>query len=235
MCYPPGIESHWWNIARSAQVARIVRTENKPGTVFLEVGCGKGLEVQALRNAGINVYGVELADVQPLEGLEPFVTSGVDAVELPAEQREQVTGLLLLDVIEHLPDPVAFLRSLESSFPKLSVVVIAVPASQALWSNYDVFYGHYRRYSTQMLEALGQELGWERIKSGYFFHLLYIPIRILCWLGAERRTVFHAPGPKWRWLHRLIAAVNRLDNSILPRTISGTSAFAVFRLHSRIE
>jgi len=126
-CYPPGIEKHWWTIARSAQVSRIVRAENKTGDVFLEVGCGKGLEVKALRTAGIDVYGVELADVQPLEGMESFVSSGMDAVQLPIAQREQVTGLLLLDVIEHLPDPITFLKKLESRFPKLSVVVIAVP------------------------------------------------------------------------------------------------------------
>jgi SAM-dependent methyltransferase len=229
-CYPPGIERHWWTIARSAQVSRIVRVENNSGDVFLEVGCGKGLEVKALRKAGINVYGVELAAVQPLEGMEPFVSSGVDAIQLPIAQRERVTGLLLLDVIEHLPDPVAFLKKLESKFPKLSVVVIAVPASQELWSNFDEYYGHYRRYTTQMLEELGYTLGWELRKSGYFFHLLYIPIRVLSWLGVERQTVMRAPGPTMRWLHRLIASVNWLDNCILPRTLKGTSAFAVYRL-----
>jgi len=232
-CYPPGIEKHWWTIARSAQVSRIVRAENKTGDVFLEVGCGKGLEVKALRTAGIDVYGVELADVQPLEGMESFVSSGMDAVQLPIAQREQVTGLLLLDVIEHLPDPITFLKKLESRFPKLSVVVIAVPASQELWSNFDVYYGHYRRYSTQMLKELGHTLGWELKKFGYFFHLLYIPIRVLSWLGVERKTVLHAPGSTLRWLHRLIASVNHLDNCILPRTIKGTSAFAVYRLRSR--
>jgi SAM-dependent methyltransferase len=229
-CYPPGIEKHWWTIARSAQVSRIVRAESNTGDVFLEVGCGKGLEVKALRNAGFDVYGVELAAVQPLEGMEPFVWSGVDAVNLPSVQRERITGLLLLDVIEHLPDPVAFLKKLESEFPKLSVVIIAVPASQDLWSNFDEYYGHYRRYTTQMLVELGHSLGWELKRSGYFFHLLYIPMRVLSWLGVERRTVMRAPGTILRWLHKLIAAVNSLDNYLLPPTVQGTSAFAVYKV-----
>ena len=102
-CYPPGIDNHWWTIARGAQVLRIVRGENRFGDVFLEVGCGRGIEVKALRNAGIDVYGVELADVRPLEGVEPFISSGIDAIQLPLVERERVTGLLLLDVIEHQP------------------------------------------------------------------------------------------------------------------------------------
>jgi hypothetical protein len=229
-CYPPGIDNHWWTIARGAQVLRLVRGENRFGEVFLEVGCGRGIEVKALRNAGIDVYGVELADVPPLEGMEPFVSSGVDAVQLPLAERERVTGLLLLDVIEHLPDPATFLKTLESSFPKLSVVVIAVPAAKELWSNYDVFYGHYRRYTTQMLTEMGYDLGWDLKKSGYFFHLLYVPMRILSWLGVERTLVHRAPGQKMRWLHKLIAYVNRLESSALPQAWMGTSAFAVFRL-----
>lgn len=229
-CYPPGIENHWWNIARSAQVARVVRTENPSDAVFLEVGCGRGLEVQSLRQAGLNVYGVELAAVSPLAGMEPYVASGIDAIDLPVAQKEQVTGLLLLDVIEHLPDPAAFLKGLAPHFPKLSVVIIAVPASQKLWSNFDVYYGHYRRYTTQMLLELGRTLDWEVKTTGYFFHLLYIPIRVLSWLGVERTTVFRAPAPAFRWLHRFIAFVNKVDNYLTPKSIGGTSAIAVFKV-----
>jgi SAM-dependent methyltransferase len=232
MCYPLGIEHHWWNKARSAFIANLVSTEYHEGDVFLEVGCGRGQEVQALRKTGINVLGVELAEVEPLKGLEPFIESGTEATQLSFALRSQVSGILLLDVIEHLPDPLAFLKTLEMSFPNLAVVIIAVPASPEIWSNYDVFYGHYRRYSTKMLWDLGIGLGWEHKKSGYFFHLLYIPARFLSLIGADRQTEIRAPGRMWRWFHRVISVVNRLDNALLPAQMRGTSAFSVFKLKS---
>ena len=228
MNYPSGVEYHWWHMARSRFVAALVHAQKLDNTVFLEVGCGKGLEVKGLRDAGIEVCGVELADVRPLEEVRRFVESGTDAVNLPAERRNRVTGLLLLDVIEHLPNPAEFLKTLEQHFPSLSVVVITVPAGQEIWSNYDVFYGHHRRYSLQMLQDLGAELCWQQGRLGYFFHLLYIPARLLALFGVDRKTRIIPPRENWRWLHKLIAYVNQLDNLVLPRRIKGSSAFAVF-------
>ena len=230
MCYPLGIERHWWNLSRSARVASLLAAQARPDSTFLEVGCGRGLEVKAFRDLGYNVRGVELAQIAPLDGLEEFVTSGIDAMELPESQRQDVTGLLLLDVIEHLPEPQEFLRKLAEGFPNLEAVIIAVPASQELWSNYDEFYGHFRRYTTAMLEELGRELGWEQKSGGYFFHLIYIPMLILTWMGKDRRTSFDAPGPATRWLHKLIYHVNRLDTLLLPQWIKGASAYAVYHL-----
>ena len=160
--YPPGVEFHWWNLARSRIVSTIVKEENSAQAVFLDVGCGKGLAVKELRDAGIEAFGVELAEVSPLEAVRQFVHSGIDAVHLPLEQRNRVTGILLLDVIEHLPEPVVFLNALQQNFPNLSVVVVTVPACQELWSNYDIFYGHYRRYSTEMLQHLADETRRDR-------------------------------------------------------------------------
>lgn len=228
MNYPSGVEYHWWHMARSRFVADLVHNQHLDNEIFLEVGCGKGLEVKALRDAGIDVCGVELADVRPLEDVRRFVAAGTDAVNLPAEHRNRVTGLLLLDVIEHLPNPAEFLKTLEQYFPSVSAVVITVPAAQEIWSNYDVYYGHHRRYSLRMLQELGAELNWQQGRLGYFFHLLYIPARLLALFGADRKTRIIPPKENWRWLHKVIAGVNRLDNLVLPRRIKGSSAFAVF-------
>jgi len=228
MNYPSGVEYHWWHIARSRFVSALVRDAKLDNTVFLEVGCGKGLEVKALRDTGIEVYGVELADVRPLEDVRRFVESGTDAVDLPVENRNRVTGLLLLDVIEHLPNPGEFLKKLEQHFPNLSVVIITVPARQEIWSNYDVFYGHHCRYSLEMLRELGAELYWKQGKLGYFFHLLYIPARLLALFGVDRKTRIIPPKENRRRLHKIIAWVNELDNYVLPRRIKGSSAFGVF-------
>ena len=139
MHYPSGIEHHWWSLARNRLIAKLLQREQEGA--FLEVGCGKGVVVKGLKDCGFDIHGVELAQVKPMEGAEQLVDSGIDACDWDIERRAKITGLLLLDVIEHLPEPEEFLRKLETSFPKLAVVIITVPTRQEIWSNYDTWHG----------------------------------------------------------------------------------------------
>lgn len=232
LAYPDGIEFHWWNRYRSGLIGRLCRDAVAADQRLLEVGCGRGGEVRALRAMGFDVRGVELAPVPPLAAVADHVDSGQDATTLPPERRAGVAAILLFDVIEHLPDPAAFLRSLRQAYPDLESVVITVPARRELWSNYDEFYGHQRRYSLPMLRALADELHWELQRSGYFFQLLYLPMRLLSALGVQRATSIAAPTPGMRWLHALVSACHHLEEWLLPRVLPGTSAYAVFRVGS---
>lgn len=230
LAYPLGIEYHWWTLARNRLLANILKREAGDAGVFLEVGCGRGVVVKSLRDRGFNIYGVELADVEPLEGMQLFVDSGTDACNWPIERRSEITGLVLLDVIEHLPEPEQFLRKLGSSFPNLAVVIITVPSCRELWSNHDSFYGHHRRYSLDMLEQLSMELKWITKSAGYFFRIPYLPMRLMSLLGIDRDTKLDPPRKSMRAIHRLLSSACHLEQTILPRYIRGTSAYAVYRL-----
>lgn len=230
LAYPDGIEHYWWNRYRSGLIARLCRAETSPGAELLEVGCGRGGEVAQLRRAGLEATGVELAPVTPVDSAAAFVLGGQDANELPAAERARVRCILLFDVLEHLPDPADFLRRLQSSFDKLEVVIVTVPARAELWSNYDDFYGHFRRYTPAMLEELGQSLGWRTHRAAYFFKLLYLPMRLMSALGISRGTAVKPPRAGLRGLHHLVASMHRLEEWLLPGSVPGTSAYAVFRL-----
>ncbi len=97
LCYPSGVEYHWWTLARNRLVASILWREAGGTDVFLEVGCGKGVVVKSLKECGFNIHGVELADVTPLEGAQLLVDSGADAMEWAIERRSKITGILLLE------------------------------------------------------------------------------------------------------------------------------------------
>jgi hypothetical protein len=228
MCYPPGIEHHWWTLARNSLLANILSKESGNASAFLEVGCGKGLVVKSLNDSGFNVHGVELADVEPVEGAQELVDSGIDAIEWPIERRAQITGLLLLDVIEHLPEPEAFLKKLQASFPSLDVIIITVPTCQEIWSNYDSFCGHYRRYSLEILEKLAAELNWTTKSAGYFFRFPYLPMRLMSLLGVDRNTKINAPTKVMRPLHRLVSLACQIEEALLPRRMRGSSAYAIY-------
>ena len=233
--YPPGIEYHWWNLARNRLLENILRRESRNTDCLLEVGCGRGVVVKNLKDRGFNIHGVELADAKPMEGAELLVDWGTDVFEWPIERRFETTGLLLLDVIEHLPEPEVFLKKLESSFPKLAIVIITVPACQEIWSNYDDVTGHYRRYSMDTLAKLSVDLNWATKNAGYFFRLPYISMRLMTLLGIARREKYDAPGKIMRPFHRLVSTICQLEQRLLPQKIRGSSAFAVFypRGHSR--
>jgi 2-polyprenyl-3-methyl-5-hydroxy-6-metoxy-1,4-benzoquinol methylase len=228
--YPDGIENHWWNLARNRILTNTVKKFAGAGASVLDVGCGRGFVVKYLRDQGIDCTGVELAKAQPPVSVRDHVRLGLDAWELPLAERTRYKTILLLDVIEHVPDPAAFLKRLCDGFPNLSHLVITVPACQELWSNYDECYGHCRRYSLEMLKNTSIALGAYIIWSSYFFHMTY-PV---CWAAAhlakKRETTLHAPQGIGIWLHKVIAWAMIFDYFFLPRCVPGMSAMACFSL-----
>ena len=226
--YPDGIEDYWWSAARSQIVVNAVNAFAGRESCVLEVGCGRGTVVKRLRDAEIQCYGVEVADVEPVAAVAPYVRAATDAVALPADERQRYDTILLLDVIEHIPEPVPFLRNLVDAFPNLSRVIITVPARQELWSNYDDFYGHYRRYTIATLDKLSRELDWTSKRKGYFFHSLYLPAWMMTKLKRNRETQVRAPSGLNRIIHRVIAYVMLADYYLLPSGLLGTSAIGCF-------
>ncbi|MFM8223647.1 MAG: class I SAM-dependent methyltransferase, partial [Planctomycetaceae bacterium] len=104
-------------VARNRILWRALARQGWLDGEWVEVGCGRGIVLQFLRQRGLEVRGVELAPVPPLPAVAPYLRTGVDVCDLPLAERSRPSGVLLLDVIEHLPDPVAFLRRLRESLP----------------------------------------------------------------------------------------------------------------------
>jgi SAM-dependent methyltransferase len=224
LAYPEGIERHYWNRARNHVVRLMAEGVTGAGEIILEVGCGRGIVVDHLRSEGLNCYGVDLAPVDPLASVRKSVFPGVQATDLPAAFRASVSTLLLLDVIEHVEDPVALLKSLLASFHKTANLIVTVPAASELWSNYDAFYGHLRRYDIAMAEELAEAADLELVETRYLFRLLHPPAVILKALGRDRSVELRAPRSIIsRVLHELMARICVLDYRILPKGLKGTS------------
>jgi len=135
--YPKGIGNHFWNHARNRIIASTLFAQGvSPQSRILEIGCGRGVVVRYLRARGIDCHGVELSKSEVDDDLKGAVRMGWDCFELPVEFRDSVTGLMLLDVIEHLPDPVNFMSRLQTSFRNARFLLVTVPARKELWSNY---------------------------------------------------------------------------------------------------
>jgi len=230
LAYPDGVENHWWHLARNRIVYYEIKKLTPHASAVLDVGCGRGIMVKYLRQKGIDCKGVELATTKALTGVASHIHFGTNAIEIPYEERSCYATILLLDVVEHLPNPLNFLQSLATAYPRLSHVILTVPARPELWSNYDDFYGHYRRYTAGMIEVLANQLCWEIVSQTYFFRPLYLPARALAVLQKKRNIRFHAPQGLTIMMHRLISYAMIMDYHIIPASVPGTSVFACFRL-----
>jgi hypothetical protein len=111
--------------------------------------------------------------------------------------------------------------------------IVTVPARREIWSNYDEFYGHRRRFDRASVGRLITGAGGEAMGIRYFFHALYLPARILKWLRRPRQVAIAAPRPAARPIHRALARLCYLEYLLLPRGLAGTSLVARIRVPGR--
>lgn len=157
---------HWSNYQnvevyrkRADHLAGIVgQVRQHSGNRVLDLGCGDGLFTHLFAQAGATVTGVDpeaVAIEQAREQMRlhtypagpPTLLTGMgDALPLAEGVVDVVT---MLDVIEHLPNPVRVLREVERVLASKGFVVLSTPAWQvAGWS--DPVY-HVTEYTAQEL------------------------------------------------------------------------------------
>ena len=145
---------HWYFLGRLAVLLAALEQTLPPRPCRLvELGCGTGNVLQALRRFG-DAVGVEhdetLRAVGAAAGLDIRAGTLPDALPVPDDWADAV---LLLDVIEHVDDDVAALRAARRVTRPGGVVMVSVPAYGWLWSGHDVALGHRRRYTASRLRA----------------------------------------------------------------------------------
>lgn len=229
--YPDGIESHYWTLARNRIVLEAVRKAlGGAAGLVVDVGCGRGITLDYLREHGVDVLGCDMGEATPIkERIRPYLRYRVDAVDLPSHIRDQAKVLLLLDVLEHLPAPAEFLSRLRMAFPGCETVVVTVPARQEVWSNYDEFYGHYLRYDFVSMKKMFNSTEFEVRRVGYLFRLLYLPALALRILRRRRDISIHPPRGWGRLVHRMLATWFVSETRVLPRKLVGTSLMIVLQ------
>jgi hypothetical protein len=127
------------------------------GASLIEVGCGKGLFLERLLGAGFDVTGLD----PTYEGTNPRVIREF----FTPETGFRAEGLVLRHVLEHVPDPVAFLAGLREANGGRGTIYIEVPcvdwiATHHAW--FDIFYEHvnyFRRVDFERMFGTVLEAG----------------------------------------------------------------------------
>jgi hypothetical protein len=227
--YPDGIGNHYWNHARNRIIRWFLKKHRLNAGKIIEIGCGRGVVLDFLRKNGMNCLGAELGDPEPASGTGDFIFTKTDAFELPPELRQSFDTVLLFDVIEHIENPSEFLFNIQQKFVHAKYLVITVPARQELWTNYDAFNGHYKRYNLTDLKRLSTP-GFSLMEACYFNHLLYPVFWIFARFIKKRGTDIKAPGENSVLIHRMISILLQIDFYLFPSGLYGTSIIAVFSL-----
>jgi len=226
--YPDGIEDFYWTKARNKIILHeIKKHEYLLNSSILDVGCGRGIVTKFLHNKGIKCFGIELAPALPIKGAEDLIITGKDAFSMNTEFKNSFQTILLLDVIEHIEDPVQFIKELLKEYTTIKHIIITVPARKEIWSEYDVFFGHYRRYDLKMTASLMEEIGFEIIQNAYAFHILYPP----AYLGAlhllKRPVKVKIPNARMKTVHNIMAESLLTEYTLMPKKSVGTSIVCV--------
>jgi SAM-dependent methyltransferase len=233
LTYSLGAERHFWNFARNRIIERNLRKTLPSATnetrVVLDVGCGPGIMVDHLRQRNINCHGVELGRPKVRPNLETYIQTGTAAIALPAALRERVSTVLLLDVIEHIEEPVGFIAELKTALPALEHLIVTVPARKELWSNYDEHFGHFRRYDLQTLRAFAHDANLNVLTCKYLFHSLYPAMWLASHRPKQRSLDMPVPSSGGNFVHSLIGTAFNIEEQIpLLDHVVGTSALGVF-------
>lgn len=227
--YPDGIENHYWNHARNRIIRKFIKKHRLNAGKIIEIGCGRGVVLDFLRKKGMNCLGAELGDPEPVPGTRDYIFTNTDAFELPEELRLSFDTVLLFDVIEHIENPSEFLVMIRGKFAQAKHLIITVPARQELWTNYDAFNGHYKRYNLSDLKNIPAP-GVSLREACYFNHVLYPVFWIFARLIKKRETDLKAPAGIFLGFHRIISILLQVDNYLFPSRLYGTSIIAVFSL-----
>lgn len=122
---------------------------------------------------------------------EQILSLAGDRVPLPDASLDYVTAL---DVLEHTPDDQAVVKGFHRLLKSGGVALVTVPASMALWSDWDVALHHFRRYARPQLKALFSDAEWELLHVNYTNVFVYPAV----WLVRKCRQWFPPAGGQAR-------------------------------------
>lgn len=226
------IYRHWYYVSKGRAMRDFLGDIHVPEV--LDVGAGSGIFSKQLLDHNITQSAV-CVDPNYLDEREENYNG--KPVKFVKSIDKTTQGLILMmDVLEHVPDDVALLNEYVSSMETGGHVFITVPAFQYLWSGHDVFLEHYRRYTIPMLEEATKKAGLKPVKSRYFFGSLF-PIlaasRLMKNVLLEQGTIQPRSDLKLYkdWFNQILITFHDLERNTLfhVNKLAGSSVFCLCR------
>ena len=135
-----------------------IRTDIPPGGRLLDVGCATGYFLEAAREMGFEPFGVELSDYGAEVCRSKFGAGRIHAGSLETAvfkdcPENRVDAIIMSDLLEHVSDPPATLRTARRWLPRGGRLLITTPDIGS-WSH-RVFGRHWLHYKPEHLFYFG--------------------------------------------------------------------------------
>jgi 2-polyprenyl-3-methyl-5-hydroxy-6-metoxy-1,4-benzoquinol methylase len=159
---------HFWFRSRSRLIVWALERYFPDAARLLEVGCGTGLVLEAIRNRfpATELVGADLSREALLIAGNRVPDS--ELLQLDAREisfRNEFDVVCALDVLEHIEDDLDVLNRLAAGVRRGGGVLITVPQYEWLWSGADDYGGHRRRYTKREIDEKIGRAGFELLRS----------------------------------------------------------------------
>ena len=209
-------EKHWWYQTRARWVLQLLR-KFQPASGWnpiLDVGCGDALFFDQLAEFG-EVQGVEYSREIVNPANPHFQKIYIGSFDDSYQPGKQFSLILMLDVLEHLPDPQSALRRCKELLRPGGSLFITVPAFNMVWTNHDAVNHHMTRYRRATLFPLLQKAGFAIAESAYWFHWTF-PVKLAQrWIEKLFRLPAGNPSIPAPPVNRILCALCSVDQALL--------------------
>ena len=168
-------ESFWFK-HRNNVILRAVKKFHLEGA-FFDIGGGNGLVASKLQENGLETILVEPGIEGCLNAKNRNVNTIINTLfSCEYFLNDSICNIGVFDVIEHIEDHEGFLKEIYKALVKNGILFMTIPAFMLLWSEEDVYAGHYRRYNLEQINKLQTSVGFKILYSTYFFSFLQLPV-----------------------------------------------------------
>lgn len=174
-------DRHWWYRGRRAVLRALIQRHGglpEAGVRILEAGCGPGGNLAMLGAFGpVDAFDADPWSVEQaqMRYASARLMPGSLPDGLPAELAGPYDLIAALDVIEHLDQPVAALKTLAARLGPEARLLVTVPAYPWMFSAHDRAHHHRRRYTAGLLRQHLAEAGLEPMHLTHFNAVLLLP------------------------------------------------------------
>lgn len=172
-------DSYWWHVAKRQLVMQLLAKHCPPPGRLVEGGIGSGRNLVEFQSVGYDVTGFDLMP----ESVAHVRHRGIEDVRVhdlcqpwPVDA-DSLRAVVLLDVLEHVPDPIGVLRHVHAALERDGAVIITVPAHPWLYSRWDEQLGHFRRYTVREFRQHATEAGF-RVASLQYWNSFTMPAAV---------------------------------------------------------
>lgn len=126
--------------ARSESVKQYIKEHFSHDMNILDIGCGGGDTLKALRDGGYkNIFGFDIDNYVKYDDLKNYVRTGdlnFEKLPFPDKNFDLITAF---QVMEHLENPFQFERECNRLLKPGGALILSIPSGQSIWSRINYF------------------------------------------------------------------------------------------------